>query len=352
VTNDAPAPHTHPDVQRCSLWSRAEGLRPAGTAGTPAGFLLVDWPLPWPGDLGEVEELADVRRLAAASGLRVQATVPIDGRPARVAVYERSRAGAGPAEAGPAAMAGGFTGYQGREIDAGPGADGVIAAAAALLEGGEEGEAGGTPVAGGEVLICTHGRRDSCCGSFGTTLAMELTGPGGIKGGRAGSLGVGLIDRPVRRTSHTGGHRFAPTSIVLPEGTLWAFADRDLLSRVTAREGPLDDVAPRYRGCAGLDSAPLQALEAGVLAETGWSLFDSDRAGEHLGDDRYRLRVTGPSSGDGGEVGAGSSAVWEATVAIGRRLSQPVCGSPVDAGDQRSGKSTSEWKVQDLRRIA
>ena len=45
------------------------------------------------------------------------------------------------------------------------------------------------------------------------------------------------------RTSHTGGHRFAPTFIVLPFATLWAWADPLLLRRVVAQEGPVADVA-------------------------------------------------------------------------------------------------------------
>ncbi len=60
------------------------------------------------------------------------------------------------------------------------------------------------------------------------------------------------------RTSHTGGHRFAPTALVLPSATLWAWADVDLLDRVVGAHGPLSEVVGRYRGCATLGPRPIR----------------------------------------------------------------------------------------------
>lgn len=102
-----------------------------------------------------------------------------------------------------------------------------VATIAALLDSDvvdtpEADEPGGGPI---DVLICTHGRRDVCCGKFGTALAL-----------RAEKVLRGTGVR-IRRTSHLGGHRFAPTALVLPEGTLWAFADDDLLVRLIERSG-------------------------------------------------------------------------------------------------------------------
>jgi hypothetical protein len=38
-----------PLIQRCSAFARAEGLDPAGTAGSYRGYVVLDVPLPWPG---------------------------------------------------------------------------------------------------------------------------------------------------------------------------------------------------------------------------------------------------------------------------------------------------------------
>ncbi|HKY65038.1 MAG TPA: hypothetical protein VJM49_01645, partial [Acidimicrobiales bacterium] len=61
---------------RCASLVRAEGHAPLGTAGHNPGYLLVDWPLPWPKDIGAVPELEAVHDLAAPLGVRVQAVAP------------------------------------------------------------------------------------------------------------------------------------------------------------------------------------------------------------------------------------------------------------------------------------
>ena len=39
---------------RCSAWIKEQGVDPIGTAGSYAGYLLLEWPLPWPRDLSEI----------------------------------------------------------------------------------------------------------------------------------------------------------------------------------------------------------------------------------------------------------------------------------------------------------
>ena len=124
--------------------------------------------------------------------------------------------------------------------------------------------------------------------------------------------------------------------IVLPEGTVWASADADMVRRIVERDGALDDLIPRYRGCSGLSSPRVQALEREVLAEVGWPLFSSLRLGTELPDGSVRLQVQGPASGT----------TWEATVSTGRLLPVPVCGQPID----EAMKSESELIVDQVRR--
>jgi hypothetical protein len=176
-----------------------------------------------------------------------------------------------------------------------------------------------------DVLVCTHGRRDRCCGSLGIALASEISAD------RLASQGV-----RVWRTSHTGGHRFAPTAIVLPEGTAWAFCDRDLLSRIVRRDGPIGEVLARYRGCAGMASPAVQALERAVLGKVGWSLFDMARHGEDLGDDGAVLFVEEPG---------GARLVFEATVRA-ETTPMPDCGVPVELAT----KTECQWVVEGLKR--
>jgi hypothetical protein len=142
------------------------------------------------------------------------------------------------------------------------------------------------------------------------------------------------------RTSHTGGHRFAPTFVVLPEGTSWAYADLDLVERVLWRRGEAADVADRYRGCTGLSGPHVQAVEREVLRQVGWELLDMGRYG----------RVVSEGS-DGGvavrfEV-PGLESAWEATVLAGRVLSVPDCMKPI--GEAK--KTETEWRVAEFRQL-
>ena len=62
------------------------------------------------------------------------------------------------------------------------------------------------------VLTCTNGRRDACCAKWGRPVAQaaEQVHPEGAW-----------------QTSHLGGHRFAPTVLVLPAGTHYGWVDAD-----------------------------------------------------------------------------------------------------------------------------
>ena len=309
----------------CAQWARAQEIDPVGTAGSHAGYVVVEWPLPWPRDAADVPALDAVREVVAGRGFRIQLLVPETDRCRRVALYRRPP--------GP------FTRFEGRELQVEVGAvrrgdrtaldravddpaigDALSRATDRLLAGA------GEPVEGSEVLVCTHGRRDRCCGSAGTRLFEQLRGSG-LEG-----AGVRLA-----RTSHTGGHRFAATCVVLPAGTAWGFLDPDALGRIVRRAGPLDDLLPRYRGCSGLDSSAAQALERAVLAEVGWPLFDCARSVEDLGGGRLRLVASGPAA----------AGAWEGTVVPAAARPVPDCGQPPEL----STRTETEHRVEGLARL-
>jgi hypothetical protein len=279
---------------RCATVAQQEGLDPLGTAGQYRGFLLVDWPLPWPSDLGEVEALQPLVAALAGTGIRLQGLVPASGDQRRVVLYRQPPG------------ADGFAGYE--RIERRVRGDRVVATAIELLAARSD-----TPTgpAVGDVLICTHGRRDACCGRQGTALVMQVATDPDIAG--AGYR--------VSRTSHTGGHRFAPTAVVLPEGTMWAYLDAELTARIVLRQGPVDGVLDHYRGSTGVGSPALQAVERAAFAEVGWAWLGWRRWGEDLGDGRVRVV---------GESPEGARWAWEASVED-RTKPVPVCGQPIAA---------------------
>lgn len=114
------------------------------------------------------------------------------------------------------------------------------------------------------LLVCTNGRRDLCCAVRGRPVAL------GAAARRPGQ---------VWETSHTGGHRFAPTAVLLPSGSTLGRLDRDLavaaLDGAAVGELPLELHGPRHdRGRSAL-AAPLQAAEAAARQHWRESRLDA-----------------------------------------------------------------------------
>ena len=288
---------------RCADWAREAGVRPLGTAPHATGWLLVDWPLPWPKDAKDVEALAPVREALAGTGIRLQLVVPradVDER--RIVVHDHG-----------SDEDGWLTALHRRQVEV-PSAD-VVEAARALINDPTIGDP--TPVT--DVLICGHGSRDRCCGSKGTALALQAAVAGAT----------------VWRTSHLGGHRFAPTAVVLPEATAWAHLDEDSLADVLARTGSPGALAGNLRGAAAMDSAAAQAVDGAALAEVGWGWLDAPRRVRRLEDPGAYLAES-QEHGD-----------WRVLVREGRRMPVPVCGEqPEDAP-----KAEVEIEVVSIERL-
>ena len=104
------------------------------------------------------------------------------------------------------------------------------------------------------MLICAHGRRDVCCAVRGRALAATVaeTDPAG----------------GIWESSHLGGHRFAPTALVLPTG--YAYGRLDVGTALDAcKSAGIGEVGPAgCRGHVGLDPAA-QVAELAVREHTG-----------------------------------------------------------------------------------
>jgi hypothetical protein len=103
------------------------------------------------------------------------------------------------------------------------------------------------------LLVCVHGRRDRCCAIAGRPVAAAL---------------AATAAEAVWECSHLGGHRFAPTALLLPYGYLYGG-----LTVPVAEELLRDAAAGRMslRGLRGRSiwSAPGQAAELAVRSKIG-----------------------------------------------------------------------------------
>ena len=252
------------DDYRCATWTAAQGFDPIGSATRFDRLVTVEVPQPWPADVADMDWVAP---LDVPTGTRVQAIVADVGRIDGSVLLTRWERG---------------TGARLQGIDwLVPAAD-VPSALAALVAGTEPtGEATEAPA---EVLVCGHGTRDRCCGGAGTRLMVEA---------RAALAGV-----RVRRTSHLGGHRFAPTALTLPDGRMWAFLDAEIVTGIVARTLPPAEAREFYRGNVALDPWA-QVVEGEVLAECGWGAADFDELDSttEVDGDRASVRLAWTSGG-------------------------------------------------------
>ncbi|MEU6809407.1 sucrase ferredoxin [Streptomyces sp. NPDC046831] len=121
------------------------------------------------------------------------------------------------------------------------------------------------------ALVCTNGRRDRCCALLGRPLAAELASSG-VEG--------------VWEVTHLGGHRFAPTLLVLPHGYAYGRAQAHAVKNVlhAVQEGRI--VVDGCRGRSAWDR-PAQAAElavrtaAGEYAADALTVVSTDGAAPH-----------------------------------------------------------------------
>lgn len=108
-----------------------------------------------------------------------------------------------------------------------------------------------------DILVCTHGRKDRCCGKFGYPLYQYMR--------------ENFSQNEVRiwRTSHTGGHRFAPTLIDFPEGRFWSHINEDLVSVLINKETHIENLSRHHRGLGSLPAIG-QIIEGELFMQQGW----------------------------------------------------------------------------------
>lgn len=288
----------------CTHQTAALGEPPAGSAGSAERYILIDLPLPWPKKIDDHPALrvsTNGRILAINGGERTDLATVIS--------YERPP--------GP------FAGFRRHETAVAPSDIGDLLIAinsgdlSALEPGAAEGEA--DPVV--DVLICTHGSRDRCCGNLGARLFMELDD----------RQQHGEWDDRVRvwRTSHIGGHRFAPTAMTFPDAMSWAWLDVDTIAGIADRSLPIGDATDLARGSGGIESRAGQIADGRAFARFGWEWLETPRTVDVSPSDGGAIDVMIESTLGSGQV----------SLEAGDPIPVPICG------EEGSTKSTPQFEV-------
>lgn len=332
---------------RCAEHARRIEVDPGGTALRADRIVLVAAPLPWPKpalDHPAVQPVAEALRNTAMP-TRVLAFVPEPGSEAAgdgatLVVYEREGASA----------------VERRYRTDDPAGAAALARALAAGDQGDQGPAhlvAEHRPARPAVLVCTQGSHDVCCGSEGTRLAGELQALSDATGAAAG----GADHTPqLYRVSHTGGHRFAPTAMTLPDGRMWAGLTVARVESVLTRTGALVELGPTCRGWWGAEGGPAQVAEREVLTARGWSLDDHDRRvdlaegpdGSILAIVSVDVPVQAAPPDAAGQPAAGETERWEVVLAEGRAVPTIACRQPGGL----PAKPAREYDVLSVRRLS
>ena len=184
----------------CSTLARTHREPLAGTAGQAVGYLLIEQPGSW-GRHALTESALDPElgaRLGAA-GDTAGVKVLLTRRPGPHPATEVGRREVVLAHTGPSPWM--------EVCQLTPSELAVLdpAVCAAPVPAGL-----GTAVTRPRWLVCTHAKRDRCCASLGRPVADTLGA---------------LHPEQTWETSHLGGHRFAATMLVLPEGLVYGELD-------------------------------------------------------------------------------------------------------------------------------
>jgi hypothetical protein len=121
-----------------------------------------------------------------------------------------------------------------------------------------------------DILICTHGSHDQCCARYGNPFYFHAKNT---------ISELQLENTRIWRSSHFGGHRFAPTAIDLPTARYYGKLDQDSFRSIIAKTGDIQLLENIYRGWGILPNA-LQVLEREIIFSQGWKWFENKVAGK------------------------------------------------------------------------
>jgi len=281
-------------VSRCSvLWSAA-GPPAWGTAARAGFWVCLETPGPW-----GAKAATSARALDPAVGGRLESLIEeMGGRLVLIRRAARNTVGDDP-----------LTVLVSGDFDAG----GWVARfevedAPSLLSWLTDWRDAGTPCpesATGEpvLLVCTHAKRDQCCALEGRPILEDL----------ADQLGPDAL----WECSHLGGHRFAPTVLLLPTGQVLGRIDPGDAAAAHSAAGVgllWPGGARKDRGRSHLPSER-QAAEAWALAQYGAARgqdLDSEDADGAVrvrhGQTRVDVRVTRIDTGTEAPLSCGKAA--------------------------------------------
>lgn len=305
------------ESERCAVHAERIDLDPGGTALWVDELIVVDVPLPWPKPVWAKDGFTAVPELVMDAGeagrrVRVLAAVALGDGVGRVVTHRlRGNARFDRAE---------------HCVDEAAVVDLLHRLLCEGLDASPETVVSREPMR--ELLLCTQGSHDVCCGTLGMSMFTALA--------------AANPDASIRRVSHTGGHRMAPTGVTLPDGRMWGMVDTGELMAILGHRGSPAALTPRCRGWIGVAPGPEQVAERAVMAEVDdWHFDDMSRQATVVSGD-----ADGAADGVTVVEVTTDAGVWRVEVEVGRAVPTIACGQPGGL----PAKPGTEWRVRSISR--
>ncbi|MGL5083551.1 MAG: sucrase ferredoxin [Microcoleaceae cyanobacterium] len=126
-----------------------------------------------------------------------------------------------------------------------------------------------------DILVCTHGSHDKCCAKYGIPFYKQAT---------LTVAELGIQNVRIWRSSHFGGHRFAPTMIDFPDGRYYGLLEDSSFRCILTQTGSTNCLNRVYRGW-GILPIEIQVLERELLLFYGWKWLGYKVACQFIGSD-------------------------------------------------------------------
>lgn len=112
-----------------------------------------------------------------------------------------------------------------------------------------------------ELFICTHGLRDQCCGIYGNQLYEEF---------KETIFKSNNKDFRIWKSSHIGGHRYAPTFFEAPNMRWYGLFDLNSIETFLDRKQNDFKIKNNYRGMSGINNKFAALVENELFKEYSW----------------------------------------------------------------------------------
>ena len=255
--------------QRCSEITRELKLDSGGTALKADFFLAVDVPLPWPKPVFDHQLLTGVVELldSYSSSVRLLASVPENNDHLIVTVYELKQ----DVHQTKSLLHRTQCTFQPSNL---------LEVLKKVLDGKikEEFKENLQEEQVRELWLCTQGSHDICCGSAGTALYLEAE--------------ENLHEVKIRRVSHLGGHRFAPTAVTFPDGRMWSHLNMENLQHIFNQTSLDEELIKKNRGWCGSKKGAEQIAEREGLLLYGWKWDKYHRKTMVIVEDDFETKIS------------------------------------------------------------